>query len=94
MKLRNLFLYKYSPKESFTVKDAVPSKKYPAQKNEGGPELSGSFRKDFKKLKDEFAFGTSGDIKMREFTIQINEKDHNEYGLNFEQAIKYLINNL
>ena len=78
MKLRNLFLYKYSPKESFTVKEAVPSEKYPVQKNEGGPELSGNFRKDFKKLKDEFAFGTSGDIKIREFTIRINEKDHEQ----------------
>ncbi len=77
MKLRNLFLYKYSPKESFTVKEAVPSEKYPVQKNDGGPELSGSFRKDFKTLMDEFAMGKSGDIKMREFTIHINEKDHN-----------------
>lgn len=76
MKLRDLFLYKYSPKESFNVKEAVPSEKYPVQKNEGGPELTGNFRKDFKKLKDEFAFGTSGDIKIREFTIRINEKDH------------------
>ncbi len=77
MKLRNLFLYKYAPKESFTVKEAVQSEKYPVQKNEGGPELSGSFRKDFKTLKDEFAMGKSGDIKMREFTIQISGKDHN-----------------
>lgn len=77
MKLRDLFLYKHTQTENFSIKNAVPSEKYPVQKNEGGPELAGNFRKDFKTLKDEFAFGTSGDIKMREFTIRISDKDHN-----------------
>jgi len=77
MKLRDLFLYKHTSVESFSIKDGVPSENYPVQHNEGGPELSGNFRKDLKILKDEFAFGTSGDIKMREFTIRIGEKDHN-----------------
>lgn len=76
MKLRDLFLYKYTPEENFSIQNAVPADNYPAQKNEGGPELTGSFRKDFKTLKEEFAFGTSGDVKMREFTIRISEKDH------------------
>ena len=76
MKFRDLFLYKYTPKENFMIKNAIPSENYPVQKNEGGPTLAGNFRKDFKTLKEEFSFGRSGDIKMREFTVRINEKDH------------------
>ncbi len=76
MKFRDLFLYKYTPEENFTIKNALPSENYPVQRNEGGPTLAGNYRKDFKTLKEEFSFGRSGDIKMREFTIRINEKDH------------------
>lgn len=76
MKFKDLFLYKYKPKENFTIKNAIPAENYPVQRNDGGPTLAGNFRKDFKTLKEEFSFGKSGDIKMREFTIRINEKDH------------------
>ena len=76
MKLRDLFLYKYNPKEKFSIEEAQPDNGFSPQLNHGGPELSGNFRKDFQTLKNEFAFGTSGDIKMREFTIRISEKDH------------------
>lgn len=76
MKLRDLFLYKYTPEESFSIKNASAADDFPVQQNEGGPELAGNFRKDFKTLKEEFAMGKSGDIKMREFTIRISEKDH------------------
>lgn len=77
MKLRDLFFYKYTPFQSFSIENAVSAENYPFQKNEGGPTLAGNFRKDFKTLKSEFAFGKSGDIKLREFTIRINEKEHN-----------------
>lgn len=77
MKLRNLFFYKYNPEENFTIKNAVPAENYPVQKNEGGPELVGNFRKDLKTLTEEFSMGKSGDVKKREFTIQLGEKDHN-----------------
>ena len=76
MNVKNLFIYKYNSAENFTIKDAVSAQNYPVQKNHGGPELCGNFRKDFKKLKDEFSMGKSGDIKMREFTVRISEKDH------------------
>ena len=77
MKLCDLFFYKYNPSESFSIKNAESADNYPAQFNEGGPTLAGSFKKDFKTLKSEFSFGKSGDIKMREFTVRINEKEHN-----------------
>lgn len=76
MKLRDLFFYKYTPRNNFSIKDANSAEDYPVQKNHGGPELAGNFRKDFKTLKEEFAMGKSGDIKMREFTVMINEKEH------------------
>lgn len=76
MNFKNLFIYKQNSAENFTIKNAIPSQNYPIQKNEGGPSLAGNFRKDFKTLKEEFSFGKSGDIKMREFTIRINDKDH------------------
>ncbi|MBQ8807698.1 MAG: spore germination protein [Clostridia bacterium] len=76
MKLRNLFLYNYTPGENFSIKSAEDADLFAPQKNHGGPELSGNFRKDLKTLKEEFSFGKSGDIKMREFTIRISEKEH------------------
>ncbi|MBQ5747105.1 MAG: spore germination protein, partial [Clostridia bacterium] len=77
MKFRDLFIYKKSEEQNFSLSEATPSLNYPYQANTGGAELSGNFRKDFAKLKDEFAFGKSGDIKMREFTVKISEKEHN-----------------
>ena len=76
MKLRDLFFYKHISQNNFSIKDANSADDYPVQKNHGGPELAGNFRKDFKTLKEEFAMGKSGDIKMREFTVMINEKEH------------------
>ncbi len=75
MNFKNLFIYKHNSVENFTIKNATPAENYPVQKNEGGPSLAGNFRKDFKTLKEEFSFGKSGDIKMREFTIRIDGND-------------------
>ena len=75
MKLRDLFLYKYNPNESFSIEDANSKNNFSPQYNHGGPKLSGSFRKDYKTLSEEFSFGKSGDVKKREFTIRIDEND-------------------
>ena len=77
MKLKNLFLYNYKSQNAFSLKDAQVSDGYSPQMNEGGPSLCGNFRKDLKTLKEEFAQGKSGDLKMREFTIRISERDVN-----------------
>ena len=76
MKLRNLFIYKNNTKATFSIENAKPAEDFSPQFNHGGPELTGIFRKDYKILENEFAFGKSGDIKKRDFTIRIAEKDH------------------
>lgn len=45
------------------------------QHNKGGKKLSGYYFTDMNTLKSEFSAGISGDIKVREFTVEIN---HNE----------------
>lgn len=75
MKLKNLFLYNHTQKDAFTLKDAQSSSSFLPQKNEGGPSLCGNFQKDLKTLRDEFAQGKSGDLKIREFTVRISERD-------------------
>ncbi len=77
MKLGDLFLYKYTPRETFSIENANDSSDFPVQKNHGGPTLCGNFKKDYNTLCEEFSFGKSGDIKKREFTVLINEKEHN-----------------
>lgn len=44
------------------------------QHNSGGKKLSGYYREDMNILKKEFNFGKSGDIKFREFTVEINSE--------------------
>jgi len=75
MKLRDFFLYNKSTQNNFSIKEAHSAADFSVQRNEGGPSLSGNFRKDFKTLKAEFSQGKSGDIKMREFTIRISNRD-------------------
>lgn len=77
MNIKDLFLYKYTPHETFSIGNATEPSDFPVQKNHGGPSLCGNFKKDFATLREEFAFGKSGDVKMREFTVLINEKEHN-----------------
>ncbi len=74
MTFKDLFLYKHSPRNSFTIKSARPAS-YSPQMNEGGPSLSGNYKKDLKALKEELSQGTNGDIKMRQFTIRISKRD-------------------
>lgn len=74
MTFKDLFFYKHSPKNSFTIKSAHPVS-YSPQMNEGGPSLSGNYKKDLKRLQEELSQGTSGDVKMRQFTIRISKRD-------------------
>ena len=77
MKLRDLFIYKYTDKQTFSIKTDYEGKNhYSIQKNHGGAALCGNFKKDIVLLKKELSEGKSGDIKYREFTVRINEKDH------------------
>ena len=77
VKLRNIFLYNYAPHETFSIDEADSPIGFNVQKNQGGPSLCGNFKKDYATLCQEFAFGKSGDVKKREFTVLISEKEHN-----------------
>ncbi len=75
MRVKNLFVYKgENNKESFNIKNGRKSDFTP-QYNEGGPKLSGNFSENVKTIKKELADGKNGDLKSREFTIRINERD-------------------
>ncbi len=76
MKLKDLFIYKYTSRETFSIENADESSSFQVQKNHGGPTLFGNFKKDCNTLCEEFSFGKSGDVKKREFTVQIGEKEH------------------
>lgn len=75
MRFKDFFFYKYSAPNSFVLKESNKDSSFLPQKNEGGPSLCGNFKKDIDTLKKEISQGVSGDIKMREFTIRISNKD-------------------
>ncbi len=77
MKFSDLFIYKYKPVDDFELASAGESTDYPVQKNHGGSLLYGNFKKDIELLKKELSTEQNGDIKIREFTVCINEKNHN-----------------
>ena len=76
MKFSDLFIYKHIPHNDFCLHSDSVNKSSPVQKNHGGPLLYGNFKKDCELLKREFSFGKSGDIKIREFSVRINDLDH------------------
>ena len=76
MQFRDLFIYKNTTREKFSIKNAEESSGFTPQYNSGGPSLTGNFKKDCDTLIHEFSFGTSGDIKKREFTVKIADCDH------------------
>lgn len=75
MKIKDFFIYKYSPENSFRLKNSREPSSFSPQMNKGGPTLLGNFKKDSEALKKELSQGTSGDIKMREFTVHISGRD-------------------
>ncbi len=77
MKFSDLFIYRHTSPDSFKLSSCKEDKNYSVQKNHGGPLLYGNFKKDCELLKEELSSGKSGDIKIREFTIRINDCDHN-----------------
>ncbi len=81
MKLSDLFIYKYNTENQFELSSCEKSNDYPVQQNHGGALIYGNFKKDTELLKKELSMGKSGDIKMREFTVLINE--HNRDAIIF-----------
>ena len=77
MRLRDFFIYNYSPQKTFSINGATVASSFPAQKNEGGPSLCGNYKKDTKTLRAELDQKKNGDIKIREFTIRISERNVN-----------------
>lgn len=76
MKFSDLFIYRNNQKPDFELKSENITENYSVQKNHGGPLLYGNFKKDSELLKSELSADKSGDIKIREFTVRINERDH------------------
>ncbi len=77
MRFSDLFIYRHTYNNKFHLSSAKEDENYSVQKNHGGPLLHGNFRKDSELLKAELSAGKSGDIKIREFTVCINEQDRN-----------------
>ena len=75
MRFSDLFIYRNIPRDNFELSSCEEDKNYSVQKNHGGPVLYGNFKKDCALLKEELSSGKSGDIKIREFTIRINDRD-------------------
>ncbi len=74
MKLRDLFLYTPAETEFVLDEPSVPDSGEP-QMNEGGSELSGSFKRDRETLERELDAESNGDLKIREFTVRIAGRD-------------------
>ena len=75
MKFKDLFLYSEKGKDNFSLTASQKDENYQVQMNEGGPELTGNFAKDKKTIDELLLTETNGDIKMREFTVRINDRD-------------------
>ncbi len=72
MKIRLPFIYNPKNSSEFVLKE---NEKTSSQENNGTKKLSGYYFLDLNTLKREFGFGKSGDVKLREFTVKIDEKD-------------------
>lgn len=74
--MKNLFLYKPYKEKQFVLGEKETNRENSDyQHNRGGKGLSGYYLPDLSLLKREFNYGKSGDVKLREFTIRIDEKD-------------------
>lgn len=71
MKIRDLFFYSPKAENTFVLDEPNPREDYKPQMNEGGEELTGSFRKDKGTLDRELAAEENGDMKIREFTLRL-----------------------
>jgi len=77
MNIKKLFTYIPDDESDFEVSPAVSDENYIPQKNNGGPELGGNYRENIETLSKELCKGKSGDLKTRDFTIKINERNVN-----------------
>ena len=73
VKFRDLFLYTPERDEGDFILDEPgrPPEDYAPQMNEGGPELTGNYKKDKATLDRELGKDLNGDLKIREFTLRI-----------------------
>ncbi len=70
------FIYRPSENNRFILgENENPQHTDDFQQNSGGRRLSGYYLADFNTLKREFNSEISGDVKIREFTVRIDEKD-------------------
>lgn len=77
VKFRDLFLYSPERDEGVFILDepSYPPTDYDPQMNEGGPELTGSYKKDKAAFDREMEKDLNGDLKIREFTTRVAGRD-------------------
>ena len=75
MNFKNLFLYREQNTVDFMPDPPIKDKNYRPQLNEKGPCLSGNFKDDKKDFDEYLSADKSGDIKTREFTVRIKNRD-------------------
>ena len=76
MKFRDIFIYSPRENRDFVLDEpSFPPADYEPQMNEGGAELTGSYKKDKEILDRELGKDLNGDLKIREFTLRIAGRD-------------------
>lgn len=76
MKIRDLFLYSPYIHEKFELDlPAAAPEDFRPQMNDGGTELCGNYKKDKETLDNELGKDVTGDLKIREFTVRLAERD-------------------
>ncbi len=75
MNFKNLFLYREQNTVDFMPDPPIKEEDYRPQLNEKGPCLSGNFKDDKKDFDEYLSADKSGDIKTREFTVRIKNRD-------------------
>ncbi len=76
VKIKIPFIYYPNEKKEFILgENESPEHDDNYQHNEGGPSLSGYYAVDKNTLTRQFGVSESADVKIREFTVSINEKD-------------------
>ena len=76
MKFRDLFFYSPRAEDDFILDEpSAPSDDYVPQMNEGGPELTGNYRKDKAAFDKEMEKDLNGDLKIREFTVRVGGRE-------------------
>ena len=77
MDIKKFFTFTPDTLTNFRIKEAYSDNNYIPQKNDGGDKLGFNYRQNLNVLSQELCKGKSGDLKTREFTVRIKDRDVN-----------------